>query len=252
MRIAIAGGTGWLGRLVAEVVLADGDTPVVLARSAGIDLTTGQGLDQALSGATAVIDVSNITTTSRKKAVGFFEAATTHLLAAGQRAGIAHHIALSVVGADRIDLGYYIGKRHQEELVLNGPVPATVVRATHFHEFAAQMLARQGPLVVVPTILCEPIAAREVATALAGLVRAEPAGLATDLAGPRPESMASMIRRLAKIRATHRPVLHVRLPGPAGNALAHGALLPAGQATRGHLTFAEWLETDDANAPRPQ
>jgi uncharacterized protein YbjT (DUF2867 family) len=98
MRIAVAGGTGWLGRLVTEQLKADGDIPVVLARSTGVDLTTGAGLDTALDGADAVIDVSNIITTSRSKSVGFFETATKHLLAAGQRADVGHHIAVSIVG----------------------------------------------------------------------------------------------------------------------------------------------------------
>jgi len=251
MQIAIAGGTGWLGRIVTEIVHAGGDTPVVLARSTGVDLTTGRGLDQALAGAAVVIDVSNITTTRRTKAVAFFEAATSHLLAAGQRAGVAHHIALSIVGVDRINFGYYIGKQRQEDLVLSRPVPATILRATQFHEFAAQMLARRGPVVLAPRMLSQPVAAREVARALVSLARAEPAGIAPDLAGPQPETMPAMIRQLAKAQGSHRPILSVRLPGAAGKAMAQGALLPAGEAVRGRLTFAEWLETGDAAATRP-
>jgi hypothetical protein len=110
MRIAVAGGTGWAGRRVVEAVSAAGHEPVVIARSAGQDLTTGAGLNQALRGAHAVIDVSNVVTTSRERAVTFFAAETGHLLAAGQRAGVAHHVLLSVVGVDPVDLGYYVGK----------------------------------------------------------------------------------------------------------------------------------------------
>ena len=172
MRIVVAGGTGWIGRLVTEQLEADGDTAVVLARSTGVDLTTGAGLDAALDGADAVIDVSNIITFSRSKSVGFFEAATGHLLAAGQRAGVGHHVVLSIVGVDRVDLGYYFGKRRQEELVLSGTVPASVLRATQFHEFASQMLCRsRGPFVVAPKMPCEPVAGREVAAALVKLAR---------------------------------------------------------------------------------
>jgi uncharacterized protein YbjT (DUF2867 family) len=252
MRIAVAGGTGWLGRLVTGQLKADGDIPVVLARSTGVDLTTGTGLDAALDGADAVIDVSNITTISRSKSVGFFATATEHLLAAGQRARISHHVVLSIVGVDRVDLGYYIGKRRQEELALSGPVPVSVLRATQFHEFASQMLSRtSGPFIVAPKMLCEPVAGREVAAALAGLARTEPLGLAPDLAGPQRENLPEMVRRLARMRGSHRPVLTVRLPGRAGGEVARGGLLPTGTATRGDISFAEWLKTADAKATAP-
>lgn len=142
MRIAVAGGTGWVGRRVVEQVRAMGADPVVLARSAGVDLTTGAGLDAALVGVTAVIDVSNVTATSRSRAVRFFEAVTSTLLSAGARAGVRHHVALSIVGCDRVDFGYYAGKRRQEELVLAAGTLGTVLRATQFHEFAAQTLER--------------------------------------------------------------------------------------------------------------
>jgi uncharacterized protein YbjT (DUF2867 family) len=252
MRIAVAGGTGWLGRLVTEQLEAEGIDPVVLARSAGVDLTTGAGLDAALDGVEAVIDVSNITTTSRSRSVGFFEAATKHLLAAGERARVGHHVVLSIVGSDRVDLGYYIGKRRQEELALAGPVPASVLRATQFHEFAAQMLSRTaGPLVVAPKMLCEPVAGREVAAALVELSHRDPVGLAADLAGPRRESMPEMVRSLARVRGTRRPILALRLPGRAGGQMARGELLSTGEASRGTVSFADWLGTADARATTP-
>ncbi|WP_278256394.1 SNF2-related protein [Nocardioides convexus] len=113
--IAVAGGTGLVGRLVVDEVRRAGATPVVVARSAGVDLTTGAGLDAALAGVDAVIDASNVETMSGPTSVAFFEAATGHLLAAGERAGVRHHVALSIVGCDRVDLPYYLGKRRQEE-----------------------------------------------------------------------------------------------------------------------------------------
>src|ERR1700722_6016520 len=139
VRIAVAGGTGWTGRLVVGALRAGGDEPVVLARSAGADLTTGAGLAGKLDGLAAVIDVTNIATTRAKAAVRFFEAVTANLLAAEQEAGVPHHVALSIVGVDRVDLGYYAAKRRQETLVLREPgqpgAPGgTVLRATQFHE----------------------------------------------------------------------------------------------------------------------
>ena len=125
-RVAVAGGTGVVGRHVVEALAGAGCEPVVLARSTGVDLVRGAGLDAALRGVRAVVDVSNVATQRRRSAVGFFTAATSALLAAGARAGVRHHVVLSIVGVDRVDAGYYAGKRAQEELVTAGDVPASV------------------------------------------------------------------------------------------------------------------------------
>ena len=173
MRVAVAGGTGLIGRMVVDTLQLGGDTAVVVARSVGVDLLTGAGLDHALAGVEAVIDVSNIVTTRRGTAVRFFGTATRALLAGGQRAGVTHHIVLSIVGVDRVPWGYYEGKRHQEQLALEGPVPATVLRSTQFHEFADQMLQRGGPVVLVPK---PHHASRSTATSTAQQWRAVPGG----------------------------------------------------------------------------
>ena len=152
-RIAVAGGTGVVGRHVVEALSAAGCEPVVLARSTGVDLATGAGLDAALRGVQGVVDVANVATQRRSTAVGFFTAATSALLAAGARAGVRHHVVLSIVGVDRVDTGYYAGKRAQEQLVLGGDVPATVLRSTQFHEFAEQVLTiAKGPVAPVPSM----------------------------------------------------------------------------------------------------
>lgn len=250
MRIAVAGGTGWTGRLVVEALRADGDEPVVLARSAGVDLTTGEGLGGRLDGVEAVIDVSNVTTTRARTSVAFFESATAHLLAAGQAAGVAHHVALSIVGADRVGLGYYLGKRRQEELVLGGPVPGTVLRATQFHEFAAQALARPGPFVLAPKMLSQPVALAEVARHLITLARGQALGLAPELAGPEERlRMQDMVRRLSRVRRARRPVVAVGIPGRVGRELTGGALLPTGAGPRGSVTFEAWLATQRPGRP---
>jgi uncharacterized protein YbjT (DUF2867 family) len=250
MRIAVAGGTGWTGKLVADALRAGGDEAVILARSAGVDLTTGDGLAEKLAGTQAVIDVTNITTTSAKASTRFFEAVTTRLLAAGQQAGVGHHLALSIVGVDRIDLGYYAGKRRQEELVLGrrgygtaGNPAGTVLRATQFHEFAAQMLGRKGPVVIVPKMLSQPVALAEVAAHLVRLAHEGPAGMAPDLAGPEEHLlMQDMVRRLSRARHERRPVVAVGLPGTVGRQLAGGGLLPDGPGPRGTVSFTDWLE----------
>ncbi|HET6166682.1 MAG TPA: SDR family oxidoreductase [Marmoricola sp.] len=240
-RIAVAGGTGVVGRHVVDRVRELGHDPVVLARSKGVDVLSGTGLAAALDGVDAVVDVTNVTTVSRSTAVSFFETATTTLVAAEKAEGVRHHVVLSIVGVDRVDLGYYIGKRRQEQLALAGPVPTSVLRATQFHEFPGQLIDRGGPVTIVPTMLSQPIAAREVADALVDLALAEPSGLVADLAGPEQHRMVDLVRRVRDARGSRRPVVPLRLPGRVGAGLAGGALLPQEDGPRGRQTFDEWL-----------
>lgn len=244
MRIAVAGGTGLLGAMVVNALQYAQHEPVVLARSSGIDITTGVGLTDALAGVDAVIDASNIATTQRRRSVKFFAAGTGNLLAAGQRAGIRHHVAISIVGVDRVDVGYYAGKRRQEELVLTGPVPGSVLRATQFHEFAGQLLANsRGPLALLPRMHVQPVAAQEVATALIALACGPALGLAPELAGPLEHELIDLARQVVHAHGQHRYVVGVRIPGAAGRAMAGDALLPTGPGQRGRLTFEQWLTT---------
>jgi uncharacterized protein YbjT (DUF2867 family) len=242
-RIAVAGGTGVVGRHVVEALRRDGHEPVVLARSRGVDVTTGRGLDQALSGVWAVVDVTNRATLRRTAAVAFFEAATRHLLEASRRAGVGHLVVLSVVGADRVPSGYYAGKLRQEELALGGDVPATVLRATQLHEFAGQVLDRStvGPLGLVPRMRVQPVAAREVGQVLAELAVRTPLRGRTELAGPEQHDLVDLARRLVAARGHGPRVVPVRAPGAAGTAMAGTGLLPGPGARSGRQTFAQWL-----------
>jgi uncharacterized protein YbjT (DUF2867 family) len=250
MKVAVAGGTGCVGRYVVEALWNGGDEPVVLSRSTGVDIVTGAGLDEALRGASAVIDVSNVSTLSRDASIRFFEQGSRQLLAASERAGVTHHVALSIVGIDRVDSGYYAGKRRQEELVLSGPAIASVLRATQFHEFAGQILDRgRGPVALVPRMRIQPVAAREVANALVALVRSTPVGLAPELAGPEVLELTNAAGRLLRARGSHRVVVPIRVPGKAGAAMASGALLPTGPGPRGVQPFDEWLAGSDAQPP---
>ncbi|MFD8005548.1 SDR family oxidoreductase [Streptomyces mirabilis] len=242
MRVAVAGGTGLVGRHVVEELTAAGHHPVVLARSTGVDLVTGTGLDGALAGVDAVVDVTNVTTTSGKKAIAFFDRVAHTLQDAGEQAGVRHHVLLSIVGIDRVGLGYYQGKLHQESVVKSGRTPWTVLRATQFHEFAQQTLDRvPGPLAVVPRMRTQPVAAREVAHRLVQLVSAPAQGMAPELAGPRVEQLVDMTGRLLRARHQRRLLLPVKMPGATGTAMTGDGLLPAGPGPRGSQTFDEWL-----------
>ncbi|MFF3584622.1 SDR family oxidoreductase [Streptomyces mirabilis] len=242
MRVAVAGGTGLVGRHVVEELTAAGHHPVVLARSRGVDLVTGTGLDAALAGVDAVVDVTNVTTTSAKKAVAFFDRVAHTLQDAGEQAGVRHHVLLSIVGIDRVGLGYYQGKLRQEDVLKSGRTPWTVLRATQFHEFAQQTLDRvPGPLAVVPRMRSQPVAAREVAHHLVRLVSAPAQGMAPELAGPRVEQVVDMTGRLLRARHQRRLLLPVKMPGATGTAMTGDGLLPTGPGPRGSQTFDEWL-----------
>jgi uncharacterized protein YbjT (DUF2867 family) len=221
---------------------------VVLARSTGVDLATGAGLDAALRGVEVVVDVTEVPTFRQRAAVKARTRMSRMLLDAEQRAGVRAHVLLSVVGADRIPTGYHRGKLEQERVVLDGAVPATVLRTTQFHELVERVLRMQpGPIALVPRVRIQPVAAREVADLLAEIVEEEPAGRVTDLAGPRVHDAVDLARRTLRARGSHRLVLPVRLPGATGRAVRAG-LLPGDRARRGTQTFREWLE-DPARLP---
>lgn len=246
MRIAVAGGTGVVGRHVVEAARAAGHEVVVLSRSFGADVITGAGLDAALQGADAVIDVTNTTTLSAAKAVKFFETATRNLLAAESRAGVTHHVVLSIVGIDAIDASYYAGKLAQERAVAAGSVPFTIARAAQFLEFAGQLLSgMSGPVAVMPKLLMRPVAAREVGEHLVRVAEAGAVGRARDLVGPRDEVLVDLARRQLAFDGVRRRVLGVRLPGAYGRGLASGALRGGADATQGRVTFDEWLGSED-------
>lgn len=242
-RVAVAGGTGVVGRHVVEALRAAGSEPVVLARSTGVDVETGLGLDAALAGAHAVVDVTNRETLSRRAAVHFFETTTRNLLDASRRAGVEHLVVLSIVGVDRVPSGYYTGKLRQEQVALSGDVPVTVLRATQFHEFAGRVLERSavGPVALVPRMRVQPVAAREVGEVLAELAVGEPAGAGLELTGPEQHDLVDLARQLVAVRGGRPRVLSLPVPGRAGRAMSGGGLLPGPSARVAGETFDAWL-----------
>lgn len=245
MRIAVAGGTGVVGRHVVDAVRSGGDDPVVLSRGTGVDLTTGVGLDAALEGVDAIVDTASISTLSAGAATRFFEAATGNLVASAARVGVPHVVLLSIVGIDRMPHDYYAGKLAQERVVEASPVPWTILRATQFHEFAGQVAvqARLGPLQLAPRARVQPVAAAEVAAQLIDLAVAGAQGRVPDLAGPREERLDRMIRAWVHRDGSRRLVIPVNIPGAQMRGMREGLALPGPGATIAGPSFVDWLRT---------
>jgi uncharacterized protein YbjT (DUF2867 family) len=243
MRIAIAGATGAVGIHVVEVARARGHEVVPLSRAQGVDLLDVAAVTRALDGAEVVIDVSGISTTSGAASTRFFGTATTHLLEGAVAAGVGHLVSLAILNSDRAPSGYYAGKVLQERLVEAGPVPFTILPATQFHEFAAQIYdrGRIGPVHAVPMMRTQPVAAVEVAERLVDLAESDAQGRVRALAGPREERLIDLVRSYASATGRGGPIVSIPLPGAMGSAMRSGALLPGSDAQLGRISFADWL-----------
>lgn len=244
LRIAVAGGTGLTGRLTTKALQLAGHEALVLARSQGIDLTTGTGLREALDGIDAVIDVTNTQRVDPAAALEFFDAATRNLLAAEQEAGVQHHVVLSILSVDRVQgNAHYAAKRHQEQLVEAGEVPSTILRAAQFFEFAEMVVSwtRQGDTAIIPPLLLQPVAAADVGEALAQLAAGSPQGRAADLAGPEPQDLVDMTRRTLAARGLSIRLVPSWSDGPFGVEMAGEVMLPGPDATLATTTFEAWL-----------
>jgi uncharacterized protein YbjT (DUF2867 family) len=266
MKVLVVGGTGTAGRPTVAELARRGHEVRVLSRHGGTvqsadgaravgvcgDVTTGAGLAEAMDGVDAVIDTSNITTLDEQTARRFFVSATERLLAAEAANDVRHHVLISIVGIDILPIAYYRAKLAQERAVVEagasaGGVRWTVLRATQFHEFAAQMIARlrRGPLVPMPVMSMQPVSALDVATALADAVESGPgpSGRSPELAGPEVLSLPVMARAVLDARGERGIVVPLPLPGAAGRAMRRGSLRPAsGTPVRiGTTTFDDYL-----------
>jgi uncharacterized protein YbjT (DUF2867 family) len=243
MRIAVAGATGRIGRLTIAALDAAGHQTVRLSRGAGVDAYTGDGLLDALAGTEVVVDVVNVPSQDEAEIVDFFGTTTRNLLAAGEKAGVRHHVLLSVVGIDHNRrTPHYAGKREQERLVAAGPVPWSIVRATQFHDFAAMVAGwaeRDGTATIAP-LLVQPIAQADVAAILADVAATAPLGYRLDIAGPQTEDLVDMARRTFAARGQEIKLIP-SWRGSFGPDLAGEALLPGDAARLGTISFADWL-----------
>ncbi|WP_051215206.1 SDR family oxidoreductase [Granulicoccus phenolivorans] len=245
LTIAVLGGTGTLGRPTVAAIAAAGHRPIALSRASGVDVTTGAGLDEALTGVDVAIDASGVRTLSGKVSTGFFESATRHLLAAAQRQGVQHVVAISIIGIDRMPYDYYLGKLAQERLIEQGETPWTILRAAQFHEFARNLwdAGAVGPLHLAPRGPAQPVAAAEVAVRLTELAVGPAQGRTADLAGPRPERLEDMVVAYARKRGYRGWLPRINVPTKQMRAMRAGLGLPGPDAVLGRQTFAEWLAT---------
>jgi uncharacterized protein YbjT (DUF2867 family) len=242
VRIAVAGGTGLLGKHVVDVLRERGHDAVVLSRAAGVDLVSGAGLPAALDGVEVVVDCSNVVA-KKAPSVAFVEAVATNLQRYGGEAGVRHVVTVSIVGIDRASgYAYYAAKLAHEAAAVSGPVPASVVRSTQFHEFADMVLAfgKKGPVVLAPKMRSQPVAARAVAERLSDVAVGEPLAERLQVAGPEVLMVPEMVRRLLQARGTTALVVAVPVPG-AAKPMASGALVPTGPVDVIGPTFDEWL-----------
>lgn len=243
MRIAVAGATGNIGSLTVAALERAGHDVVRISRSLGVDLRTGDGLDAALTGVEAVIDATSHEAADRDETVAFFGTTTRNLLAAEERAGVRHHVLLSIVGVDRVEGNpHYAGKREQERLVAEGRVPWTIVAATQFHDFAATVTSwtEQDGVATIPPLLVQPIAPQDVGDVLAEVATGEPQGRHLEVAGPEPQDLVDMARRTNDARG-HAVKLVPTWSSLLGEEMAGDVLLPGEDARIAPTTFDEWL-----------
>ncbi len=247
MRIAIIGGAGTLGRHITAELAKRGHDARVLGRSSAafpVDLRTGAGLDAALADCSAVVDASNSQRRPRQVLVD----GSSRLLAAEQRAGVRHHVCISIVGCDHVPLGYYRVKTEQERVVTRGQVPWTIVRATQFHELAASVFAATARyrVLLAGRLPIQPVAAAEVASAVAAAAETDPAERRIQVAGPEVSSLGDLARTWRSATGQSAVLVPVPLPGRVGRELRAGGLTTSQADVVGRVTFADWLAASRA------
>src|SRR5687767_2410845 len=252
-KIAVAGATGRVGRPVVEVLESRGYDVVPISRSQGVDVITGDGLNDALTGVETIIDVSTGPTPDEQAATDFFTTSTRNLQEAGEQAGVRRLVVVSIIGIDRFTGGYNAAKVAQERAALAGPIPARIVRAAQFHEFVEQLMewGTQGDVSYVWNMRTQLVSARTVAEALVDLATApDPefeAAETTEIAGPREERLVEAARLLAERRGDGLRVEEQSDSSYTDSELyANGAALPGPDAKLAGPTFEEWL---DATVP---
>ena len=251
MKIVVIGGSGLIGSKVVGRLGVEGHEPLPASPSTGVDTITGQGLAEVMRGCDVVVDVSNAPVWDDDAVMEFFTTSSSNLLAAERNAGVGHHVAVSIVGADRLpDSGYLRAKVAQEREIEDGSIPYTILRATQFFEFLSQIVeaGAEGDSVRLSTGLIQFVAANDVAATVAELAIGAPVGGRVELGGPEALGIDAWARRLFAATGDERAVIadpHARY---YGTELHGGELTPGEGARIGKVDFDTWFAANQQEA----
>lgn len=246
MKIVVIGGTGLIGSKLVNKLRAEGHQALAASPNTGIDTLTGRGLSEALEGASVVVDVSNSPSFEAAAVLKFFETSTQNLLAAEAEAGVTHHVALSVVGTERLlESGYFPAKLAQEKRIQGSRIPYSIVRATQFFEFAKSIAAgaTEENHVRVSSALIQPMAAEDVASALVRVTLGAPRNGTLEIGGPEALPLSELMRQLLAAQNDPREVRVDPNATYFGARLRERTLVPDEGAELGTLRFRDWLQT---------
>jgi uncharacterized protein YbjT (DUF2867 family) len=251
MKIVVIGGTGLIGSKLVTRLRADGHDPLAASPNSGVDIITGKGLAEALAGAEVVVDVSNAPAWDDAAVMDFFQTSARNILAAETAAGTRHHVALSVVGTDRLQgSGYFRAKLAQEEAIKAAAIPSTILRATQFFGRIADSSTRDGT-VPLPPIFFQPEAADDVAAALADIAEGAPVNGTVELAGPERFRLDELVRRFLSANDDPRHVVtDVHAPYYGLEVTDERVLIPGDNSRIGATPFADWLSHSAPATPR--
>jgi len=247
MKIVVIGGTGLIGKKTVANLRKKGHEVLAASPSSGVNSVTGEGLAQALAGAQVVVDVANAPSWEDKAVMEFFEKSGRNLLAAEAVAKVGHHVALSVVGTDRLlASGYFRAKMAQENLIKASPIPYTIVHATQFFEFVDGIAkgATEGQTVRVPPVLMQPIAADDVAAVMADVALAKPLNGMVEIAGPEPIRQDELVRQFLSKKRDARTVVTDPKALYYGLPVNDQSLTPGDNPRIGPTHFADWLASN--------
>ena len=244
MKIVVIGGTGLIGSQVVKNLSEHGHEAVPAAPNTGVNTLTGEGLSEVLTGADVVVDVSNSPSFADDPVMDFFRTSTTNILAAEKEAGVGHHVALSVVGTERLqDSGYFRAKQVQEDLIRNSGLPYSIVHATQFFEFVGGIAdeATHGDTVRLSNALIQPMASKDVAAAVARAAADAPTNTTTEVGGPEQFGVDEFVRKAFDVRGDSRTVVTDPEARYWGVLLEKDTLLPGPDAQLGATRLEEWL-----------
>ncbi|AMV36891.1 SDR family oxidoreductase [Planctomyces sp. SH-PL62] len=242
MKIVVIGGSGLIGKKLIPLLRERGHDAVSASPSSGVNALTGEGLGEAFAGAQVVVDVSNSPSFEDGAVLAFFETSGRNIMAAARAAGVGHHVALSVVGADRLpDSGYMRAKVAQEALIKASAIPYTIVRATQFFEFLGAIAGSDDGEIRLPTAPMQPLAADDVAAALAGVAAEPPHNGTVEVAGPESLSIADFVGRFLAAKGDGRKVVADPQARYFGAALDGRGLNPESSPIVGSTRFEDWI-----------